>query len=80
MKESITNSNLSMEKLKSSMESIIGMERSLNQAVRFLITDISSYIAIADRIKASIDKILAKSRFVVGDINYDDPTDDTPTD
>lgn len=70
MKQSTSDSNSSMEKLKSSMVGIIGMERSLNQAVRFLITDISSYVAITDRIKSSIDKILAKSKFVVGDIDY----------
>lgn len=72
MKNSITDSNLSMEGLKTSMENVIGMERSLNQSVRFLISDISSYVVITERIKTSIDKILSKSKFVVGDIDYDD--------
>ncbi len=70
MQCSITESNSSMDGLKSSMQSIIGMERSMNQAVRFLMSDISSYIIITERIKASIDKILAKSKFVVGDIDF----------
>lgn len=72
MKSSITYSISSMEGLKTSMENTIGMERSLNQAVRFLISDISSYILIAERINASIDKIISKSKFVVGDIDYDE--------
>ena len=61
-----------MEALKISLENVIGMERSLNQSVRFLISDISSYIVITERIKTSIDKILSKSKFVVGDIDYDE--------
>lgn len=70
MKNSITDGNSSMEGLKTSMENVIGMERSLNQSVRFLISDISSYIVITERIKTSIDKILSKSKFVVGDIDF----------
>lgn len=70
MKDSITDSNSSMEDLKTSLEKIIGMERSLNQSVRFLISDISSYIVITERIKTSIDKILLKSKFLVGNIDY----------
>ncbi len=72
MKKSIAESNVSMEYLKTSMENILGMERSLNQSVRFLTFDIDSYIVITQRIEASIDKILSKSKFVVGDINFDE--------
>lgn len=72
MKSSITDSNTSMEGLKTSMECLKGMERSLNQSVRFLISDISSYIVITERIKTSIDKILLKSKFIVGDIDYNE--------
>jgi hypothetical protein len=64
-----------MEGLKTSMEKVVGMERSLNQSVRFLISDISSYVVITERIKLSIDKILSKSKFVVGDIDYSHPTE-----
>lgn len=70
MKNSISYNNSSMQNLKTSMENLIGMERSLNQAVRFLIADISSYIVITERIQTSIDKILSKSKFVVGDIDF----------
>ena len=54
----------------------MGMERSLNQAVRFLVSDISSYIVITERIKTSIDKIVSKSKFVVGDIVYNYPAEE----
>ncbi len=71
MKQSIVNSNLSMEGLKDSMNNIMGMERSLNQAIRFVVADISSYIDVMEQIKSSVEKILAKSKFIVGDIDYD---------
>ncbi len=32
----------------------------MNQAIRFAVADLSSYIVITERIKASVDKILAK--------------------
>lgn len=70
MKNSITESNSSIEGLKSSMETVIGMECSMNQAIRFVIADLSSYLLITGRLKASIEKILAKRRFIVGDIEY----------
>ena len=74
LKTSITNNNFSMEGLKSSMENVLGMERSLNQSIRFVISDLSSYIVITERITNSIDKIIAKSKFVVGDINFNTET------
>lgn len=74
IQKSITEGNLSVEKLKTSMNNNLGLERSMNQAIRFVVADLSSYIVITERIKASIDKILAKSKFVVGDIDYVDVT------
>lgn len=70
MKEPIDSSNESMKGMKKSMENSIGLERSLNQAIRFVIADISSYITITERIKSSIDKIIEKSKFVVGYIDF----------
>ena len=68
MQSSISESNMSMDKLKGSVEGIIGIERFMNQAARFLVTDIESYIVITERIASSIDRIIAKSRYVVGEI------------
>ncbi len=76
LKTSIPISNESVVKLKESMNGTIGLERSLNQAVRFVINDLSEYINITERIVSSIDKILCKSKFVVGDIDFNNKSED----
>ena len=48
----------------------LGMERTLNQAIRFLDGDLDNYITIMGQIVSSIDRILDKSRFVVGNIDF----------
>lgn len=68
MKGAITESNVSVEELKKSMNDNLGIERSMNQAIRFVVDDLSTYVENTQRIVMSIDKIIAKSRFVVGDI------------
>lgn len=69
MKESANENEASFRGLKSVMEGTKGFERSLNQAIDFLVSDLGTYLTIVERIQISVDKILAKSRFVVGDIN-----------
>ena len=68
MKTAINNSEVSFNGLKNIMEKSKGLERSLNHAIDFLVSDLTSYLSILDRIKISVDKILAKSKFVVGEI------------
>lgn len=68
MQDEIAQSNGSVDGLKNAMNDCLGLERSMNQAIRFCIEDLSTYICITQRIALSIDKILGKSRFVVGDI------------
>ena len=51
------------------MENTKGFERSLNKAIAFLISDLDVYLVLVERIQDSVDKILSKSKFVVGDIN-----------
>lgn len=70
MKATITESNKSVDGLKASIERNMGLERSLNQAIRFVVEDLTTYITITERIQTSIDKILAKSKFVVGEIDF----------
>lgn len=48
----------------------LGMKRSLNQSIRFLDEDLASYISIMEQIRCSIDRILYKSSFVVGQIEF----------
>lgn len=69
MKVAITESNVSVVDLKDSMNGNIGLERSMNQAIRFLVDDLSTYVGNTQRIVMSIDKIIAKSKFVVGDLD-----------
>ena len=65
MKIAISESNTNVEKLKISMNNNIGLEKSMNQAIRFCVEDLTTYIEITERISISIDKILRKSKFVV---------------
>lgn len=69
MKVAITESNVSVEELKDSMNGNLGIERSMNQAIRFVVDDLSTYVGNTQRIAMSIDKIIAKSKFVVGDLD-----------
>lgn len=68
MQTAIEESNKSVEELKNSMEKNKGLERSLNQAIRFCVEDLTTYIGNTERISTSINKIITKSKFVVGDI------------
>lgn len=68
MKDSAKGNETSFDGLKNVLSEIKGMERSLNKAIDFLISDLDVYIDLLKRIQCSVDKILAKSKFVVGDI------------
>lgn len=68
MKIAISNSEVSFNGFKEIMEKSKGLERSLNHAIDFLVGDLTNYLSILDRIQKSVDKILGKSKFVVGEI------------
>lgn len=69
MQTSIGESNKSVIQLKDILNSCSGIERSMNQAIKFLVEDLTTYIENTERISVSIDKIITKSKFIVGDIN-----------
>lgn len=69
MKKAISNSNTSIESFRTSMGKVMGLERTLNQAVKFADADLKSYLAVTERMSGSIDRILAKSKFVIGNID-----------
>ena len=71
MKTAASGSAESIGGLRTTMQNIVGIERSMNQAVRFANEDLTTYVNFTERLCASIDKILAKARFVVGDIDYE---------
>lgn len=66
----IKESCSSVEDMKKSSLNNLGMERTLNQAIRFLDEDLANYITIMEQITASIERIFEKSRFVVGNIDF----------
>ena len=71
MKEAITSSIESVQNLKEIFSKNLGMERSMNQAIQFLNQDLSSYLDMTEQMNKSIDRIIDKSKFVVGDISFD---------
>lgn len=70
MQIAIKESCSSIENMKKSSLNNLGMERTLNQAIRFLDEDLANYITIMEQITASIERIFEKSRFVVGNIDF----------
>lgn len=72
MQKAIGESCSSVESMKKSSLNNLGMERTLNQAIRFLDGDLDNYLNIMGQIASSIDRILEKSRFVVGNIDFDE--------
>lgn len=71
MQASIISSNESVKELKEISLKNIGLERSMNQSIRFLDSDLSSYIEMTEQMNRSIDRIIGKSKLVVGDISFD---------
>jgi len=65
----------SVKGLKSSLHNNLGMERSMNQAIKFVEEDLENYLNFSNRMSSSIDKIIDKSKFVVGEIDFSDITD-----
>ena len=50
----------------------LGIERSMNQAIRFLDVDLASYIEMTEQMIKSIDRIIDKSKFIIGKIDFDE--------
>ena len=71
LKQSIETSRDAIAKMKQSSLGNLGVERELNQSIRFLDTDLAGYIAMTEQMTASIDRIIAKSKFVVGDLSQE---------
>ncbi|MCL2671219.1 MAG: hypothetical protein FWF10_04185 [Clostridiales bacterium] len=69
MKKAIIEGGLSIEGLRASMQGNRGIERSLNQAIKFAEEDLATFSEIYNRIQASIDKIIKKSFFIIGSLN-----------
>ena len=70
MQISILESNESVKEMKVASLNNIGLERSLNQSIRFLDEDLDTYLTLTEQMSNSINRILAKSKLVVGDIDF----------
>lgn len=69
-KQAIIESNSSVLDFKKSMHNGLGIERSMNQAIKFLEENLTTYIDTTTQMIASIDRIIDKSKFVVGNIEF----------
>jgi len=72
LKRSIVEGKEPVETLKTTMHNNLGIERTMNQSIRFLEEDLTTYLTICDQICASIEKIIEKSKFVVGTIDFEE--------
>ncbi|MBR4333328.1 MAG: hypothetical protein IKP72_11680 [Clostridia bacterium] len=69
LKSSAAESRPGVVSFKNAMNEAMGLERSLNQSIRFVIQDLDTFIGFIDNLNISIEKIVAKSRFVIGEIS-----------
>lgn len=72
MKISVASSNKSVQVLKETSLRNLGIERNMNQAIRFFDVDLASYIEMTEQMIKSIDRIIDKSKFIIGNIDFDE--------
>lgn len=70
MQMTVGTSNQSIKTLKQALLNNLGIQRNLNQSIRFLYEDLTTYLTMMEQIDASINRILDKSKFVVGEIDF----------
>lgn len=70
-KDQISESNKTIHSYKEAFLGNLGIERSLNRSIRFLESDLIEYTNGTANICNSIDSIISKSKFVVGNITLD---------
>ena len=68
LKLAIIKANESIVTMKTASLSNMGIERSMNQSIRFLSQDLSAYLDMAEQMVKSIERIIGKSHFVIGDV------------
>lgn len=70
MQLAIRSSNESIKTMKQASLNNLGIQRNLNQSIRSLDEDLATYLTMTEQMDASIDRIMDKSRFVVGEIDF----------
>lgn len=71
LKGTITNNIPSIASVQESYRESIGFERTLNHSINNLDEDLQTYLNLMERTVSSIDKIISKSTFVVGAIDFE---------
>lgn len=67
MQDSIVAGNDGVKGFKSSINGIVGVERSLNQAIRALDAELKTYLISMEQIYASIERVKTKGSFLLAD-------------
>lgn len=75
-KVALQKANTSVVDMKKSLGSLIGFERTLNQATHFLEHDLDEFIEVTAQMISSIDRISKKSKYIVGEISFNNPEAD----
>lgn len=70
LKESIVQVQNGSSALKLSLNDGLGLQKTLNMAIRTTTPNIDEYIKVTDEMRNSISKILDRSKLVVGDIDW----------
>lgn len=67
-RNAMIKTNSSVVGMKDSLTSLLGFEKTLNQAAHFLEHDLDEYVEVTSQMISSIDRIVKQSRLVVGAI------------
>ena len=70
LKDSIVQSQTGLMTLKGSFNDALGLQKAMNHAIKSANPNFDEYINITNDILTSIDRILNKSKFAVGDIDF----------
>lgn len=76
MQQAAITSSAQTSGMMDSFKNSKGMQRALNQAINSLETDMKQFLEFMSQMNASIDRILDKSKFVVGTVDFSDNSDD----
>ena len=70
LKSLLATSSEKTEGFRLSLKGVMGLEGSLNQQVKFLTSDLTDFISTHSQIAASIDRIIQKSKYEIGGIDF----------
>ena len=59
----------SVEDLITKLDELLGLQRTVTQSVKFLKQDLNTFNSIIEKISKSVDSIMNKEKFVVGEID-----------